>query len=240
MVLRLHAVAADRSRSSNTAIVDKRRLDPPDASRYRSSDPSTAEQPVTLRTSTTGNWSPPPLASALVENNAVVAVYDSGVILLADGIEVWPDDDCNDGPWSLKHHPLTAENRYLMSLGAGRPSVEHIRIGGRLLMAWLAAQLPRSSDTSGNERSPSTPAQTVAAAPILISTAEAARLLDVDRGTLDAMRDRAPKHLPGAPIAMGDGKRRRSWRWDRDRLVEWAEAYHAWVGTRGRKVSKAG
>ena len=159
---------------------------------------------------------------------------------MTDGTEVWPDDHCDDGPWSLKHHPLTAENRHLKSVGLGRPSVEHIRMGGRLLMAWLAVQLPRPADTSGNERSPSTPAQTVPVTPILISTAQAARLLDVDRGTLDAMRDRAPKKLPGAPVAVGDGKRRRSWRWDRDRLVEWAAAYHAWVGTRGRRVSKPG
>ena len=193
-----------------------------------------------LRIATTVTWSPPPLVSGLVENNPVIAAYSCGVILLADGTEVWPDDDWDGQPWSLKHHPLTAENRCLMSKGLGRPSVEHVRMGGRLLMAWLAAQLPQPACTMGIEQSPTTPAQTVSVTPVLISTAEAARLLDVDRGTLDAMRDRAPRSLPGAPIAVGDGKRRRSWRWDPDRLAEWAAAYHAWVGTRGRRVSRAG
>lgn len=71
-----------------------------------------------------------------------------------------------------------------------------------------------------------------------VSTAEAASILGIDRGTLDRMRDRAPRNLPGAPVAVGEGRERRSWRWRRATLGGWFAAYQTWTQTAGRRAPR--
>jgi predicted DNA-binding transcriptional regulator AlpA len=68
-----------------------------------------------------------------------------------------------------------------------------------------------------------------------INTAEAARRLGIDRSTLDAMVSKAPKTLPGAPTRVGQGRARQHFRWDGERLDEWAEAYRDWLSRRGKR-----
>lgn len=70
---------------------------------------------------------------------------------------------------------------------------------------------------------------------LLIGTADAARQLGIARGTLDRMRDRAPRGLPGSPVRVGSGPTNRTWRWPAARLQDWADAYEAWRATRGRR-----
>lgn len=60
-----------------------------------------------------------------------------------------------------------------------------------------------------------------------VDTSTAAAMLGIDRSTIDEMVKRAPKGLPGAPVNVGAGTKRSRWRWDADRLAEWATAYHA-------------
>ena len=68
-----------------------------------------------------------------------------------------------------------------------------------------------------------------------LSTVEAAEQLGISRWTLDIMVARAPKHLPGTPTHVGEGKTRRHLRWDGAMLHEWAAAYREWEAARGRK-----
>lgn len=65
--------------------------------------------------------------------------------------------------------------------------------------------------------------------PAWISTSEAAARLGISRTTLDAMVARAPSTLPGAPLAIGVGDKRRHLRWDETRLGEWVTAYGHWT-----------
>lgn len=68
-----------------------------------------------------------------------------------------------------------------------------------------------------------------------IPTAEAARRLGMDRGTLDKMVQDAPKNLAGGPVRKGKGKERQHLLWDADHLEQWVRAFEAWRLTRGRK-----
>lgn len=68
-----------------------------------------------------------------------------------------------------------------------------------------------------------------------ISTDEAAAIFGVDRETLDKMVAKAPPDLPGAPLDVSHGVRRR-WRWDPSRLTVWAAAYQTWKADRERKA----
>ena len=68
-----------------------------------------------------------------------------------------------------------------------------------------------------------------------VSTAEAAKLLGLDRATLDRMIARAPRTLKGAPLRVGEGRRRVHYRWDPARLGEWLDAYTAWDASRGQR-----
>jgi hypothetical protein len=75
----------------------------------------------------------------------------------------------------------------------------------------------------------------VVTAPDQVDTSEAARLLGIDRGTLDTMLARAPRTLPGAPVQVGEGRARRHWRWDPSRLAEWREAFGRWDATEAER-----
>lgn len=65
----------------------------------------------------------------------------------------------------------------------------------------------------------------------LIDTRQAAALLGIARSTLDEMVARAPSNLPGAPVQVGIGTRRRHLRWNPDQIVEWASAYSEWMAS---------
>ncbi len=69
------------------------------------------------------------------------------------------------------------------------------------------------------------------------TTAQAAQHLGVARSTLDAMVSRAPPDLPGAPVLVGTGRRRRRWKWSAETLDEWHAAYSAWDANRPAKPS---
>lgn len=51
----------------------------------------------------------------------------------------------------------------------------------------------------------------------------------------DKMAAKAPPDLPGAPLDVSHGTRRR-WRWDPSRLSTWASAYQAWKVETERKA----
>lgn len=65
-----------------------------------------------------------------------------------------------------------------------------------------------------------------------IDTVEAARRMGMSRTSLDAMMARCPPNLPGSPMRVGTGARRRHLRWDARALDDWLAAYRAW--TEGR------
>ena len=67
-----------------------------------------------------------------------------------------------------------------------------------------------------------------AAEPALASCDEVAQRLGVSRRTLDAMVARAPATLPGAPVAVGSGGRRKHLRWRLAHVEAWLQAYQAW------------
>lgn len=54
--------------------------------------------------------------------------------------------------------------------------------------------------------------------PVWLSTAEAAATLGVDRGTLDRLAAAACTALPGAVLRVGEGRSRKTYRWDRAQL----------------------
>ena len=59
---------------------------------------------------------------------------------------------------------------------------------------------------------------------------EAAAILGVSRDTIDRMRRKQRKHgwtLPGEPVGIGLGNKRRREKWDLDRVPEWAAAFEA-------------
>jgi len=55
----------------------------------------------------------------------------------------------------------------------------------------------------------------------LVGSDEAAQILGISRDTLDRLRELAPPDLPGAPVPVGTGTKRRHLRWEVDRLKEW-------------------
>lgn len=72
-------------------------------------------------------------------------------------------------------------------------------------------------------------------ATVRIKRAEVARRLNVHVQTLDALIDSAPKNLPGSPLRIGDGKKRRHYRWNPDTFEAWIEAVQAWRAGRGKR-----
>ncbi len=68
-----------------------------------------------------------------------------------------------------------------------------------------------------------------------LNTADAARRLGIDRGTLDQMVARAPRDLPGGPVHVGEGKARRHLRWPASTLQTWVDAFREFERTRGKR-----
>jgi hypothetical protein len=71
-----------------------------------------------------------------------------------------------------------------------------------------------------------------------LTLTEAARRLGLPRTTLKAMVDKAPGDLPGAPMPVGEGKRRCHVRWDARTVDAWLAAYRDWDGKRAAPLGK--
>lgn len=86
------------------------------------------------------------------------------------------------------------------------------------------------------------PATPPPAAPRWGTVEEAAAHLDVSRDTLDRMRKEQREQgwvLPGEPVPVGMGKKRRRERWDLDQVGEWAAALRAKQPDKPRRKSAA-
>lgn len=107
----------------------------------------------------------------------------------------------------------------------------------RLAAGWISANVAPAGEWLGQPvyrwgdvaAALATTARAAAAAPdAWLSTAEAADRMGVARNTLDQMVARSPRDLPGAPVLVGGGQRRRHLRWDAGQLAAWLPAYRAW------------
>jgi hypothetical protein len=79
--------------------------------------------------------------------------------------------------------------------------------------------------------------------PRLGTAQEAAGVLGVSRDTLDRMRGEQRRQgwvLPGDPVQIGQGKKRRHERWDLDRVEEWAKALRERSGKPGPRKPTSG
>ena len=75
-----------------------------------------------------------------------------------------------------------------------------------------------SSKASAGDSSPGT----------WLTTTQVAEHLGINRCTLDEMLAAAPRDLPGSPVQIGVGSKKRHLRWDAERIEEWFAAVQAW------------
>ena len=59
---------------------------------------------------------------------------------------------------------------------------------------------------------------------LLLTTEQACIALGISRDALDRITKAAPDDLPGAPIQVGMGRKRRHYRYPADALIEWFRA----------------
>lgn len=81
---------------------------------------------------------PPAAALAQLNGSTPVEVRGNGVVLLSDGLVVWPDSDTSRDPWGLRRHPGDEE--------FGVDELMGVRLGGSLLLAWLRSSVEAPSD----------------------------------------------------------------------------------------------
>lgn len=60
--------------------------------------------------------------------------------------------------------------------------------------------------------------------PVLLTTEEACNTLGISRDVLDRITKAAPVNLPGSPIQVGMGRKRRHYRYPADTLIDWFRA----------------
>jgi hypothetical protein len=140
---------------------------------------------------------------------AAIPVFESAAVLSVERAAQWLDLPLDAATTWLRQHHLV----HLIKSGPKGSSVVYERV---IVHDVLEALRSRPAEA-------------------WVSTTEAAAILNIDRTTIDAMIDRAPKDLPGAPTQVGSGKLRNHYRWNPALLHEWARAYRDWKHARSRR-----
>lgn len=128
--------------------------------------------------------------------------------------------------------PLNATMTTLIGTQATLPSGDsgtlvHIHPAGTAYLSLLASGQVVTHPLEGLILDPEA-IQPPPAQSSLIDTAEAARLLNISQRTLHRRLTEAPPDLPGAPIDLSPGSRRRKLRWRADQVHVWAQALANW------------